>query len=100
MNRTERFFFSFVGVLAVLALWQAGVMLTKATIFPTPAAVARGIGQLASKGVLWAYIGDSLRRVLFGYGVALLIGLPLGILLGWLPAAGRAVNPLIQMLRP
>lgn len=100
MSRTERFIFSFVGLLALLAVWQAGVILTNATIFPAPSAVARAIGQLASKGVLWAYIGDSLRRVLWGYGVALLLGLPLGILLGWFPAAGRAVNPLIQMLRP
>lgn len=100
MSRAEKIFFPFLGVTLVLGAWQAGVMLTSATIFPSPAAVLEGLAELSARGVLWRYIGDSLRRVAGGYLLALALGLPLGIFLGWVPAAGRAADPLIQMLRP
>jgi NitT/TauT family transport system permease protein len=100
MKSSERIFFGLVGVLVLLAVWHFSVVFTHTKIFPSPMAVARGLNQLAHKGLLWRYIGDSLRRVLTGYSLAVLIGVPLGIVLGWFPAAGRAFNPLIQMLRP
>ncbi len=84
----------------VLAIWHAAVIATHTKIFPSPVAVARAIGQLASASLLWRYIGDSLFRVASGYLTAVILGVPIGVLLGWYPTAARAVNPLIQMLRP
>jgi NitT/TauT family transport system permease protein len=52
------------------------------------------------KHVLWADIADSLRRVAIGYGAAVVIGIPLGLCLGWFPAVNQVVNPLLQILRP
>ncbi len=69
-------------------------------IFPPPAAVAKAIATLGEKSLLWHYIADSLARVFAGYSVAIVIGIPLGLLLGWYAPLARAVNPLIQMLRP
>ena len=82
---------------ALVLLWQLGVSVTHTTIFPSPLAVARGIGHLPS---LRAYIGDSLFRVACGYLAAVLLGIPVGLMLGWWSTAARAANPLIQMLRP
>jgi NitT/TauT family transport system permease protein len=62
--------------------------------------VERGIAQLAQKGLLWAYIGDSLRRVALGFGVAVIVGVPLGLTLGWYPAVNQVMNPVLQILRP
>jgi NitT/TauT family transport system permease protein len=50
--------------------------------------------------VLWRDIVDSLRRVALGYGTAVLIGVPLGLTLGWYPSANQVVNPVMQILRP
>src|ERR1700728_4774721 len=50
--------------------------------------------------VLWADIGDSLRRVAVGFGLAVVIGIPLGLTLGWYPAANQILNPVLQILRP
>ncbi len=86
--------------MVLIALWHLAVIATGTNIFPSPAEVAKGIFHLAEKSLLWSYIGDSIMRVVFGYGAAVILGIPLGILLGWYPALGRAVNPLIQMLRP
>jgi len=84
----------------VIAVWHESVILTQTKIFPTPLAVARAISDLAGASLLWRYIGDSLLRVGCGYLAAAILGIPIGLLLGWYPTAGRAVNPLIQMLRP
>jgi len=85
---------------ALVVLWDAAVRWSGTSIFPSPDAVARGIAELARKGLLLAYVRDSLLRVAAGYGAALAIGAPLGIFLGWRPAAARAANPVIQFLRP
>ncbi|REE97875.1 nitrate ABC transporter permease [Thermomonospora umbrina] len=42
----------------------------------------------------------SLGRVFTGFGLAALVGIPLGLLLGTSRAAWQAVNPIVQLLRP
>ncbi|HUP44317.1 MAG TPA: ABC transporter permease [Thermoanaerobaculia bacterium] len=86
--------------LVAVGLWQLAVVLTGATIFPSPFEVLRGLGELVERGVLLSYLGDSLFRVMAGYLAAVVVGIPLGISLGWFPLLGSAVNPVMQMLRP
>lgn len=81
----------------ILIAWHFAVTLTGTKIFPAPLAVARGLRQMPH---LAAYIRDSLFRVACGYAAAVLLGVPVGLLLGWFGGAARAANPLIQMLRP
>jgi NitT/TauT family transport system permease protein len=83
-----------------LAIWSFAVKLSGTKIFPTPTAVAKAIATLGEKSLLWHYIADSLGRVFAGYAAAIVIGIPLGFLLGWYAPLARAINPLIQMLRP
>jgi NitT/TauT family transport system permease protein len=85
---------------AGLLVWNYAVKWSGTTVFPSPISVERGTAQLVEGGVLWRYIGDSLRRVAAGYVSAVAIGIPAGLLLGWYPTAGHVVNPVIQMLRP
>jgi NitT/TauT family transport system permease protein len=81
----------------LLVLWHVAVWLTGTTIFPSPLAVLRGVGHLPHLG---AYTADSLLRVACGYGAAVLLGVPIGLALGWWSALASAANPLIQMVRP
>ncbi len=90
----------FAVLLAALALWWAAVRWTGTRVFPAPAEVARGLGELAGKHVLWADIADSLRRVAVGFGGAVLLGVPLGFTLGWYPRAHATVTPVLELLRP
>jgi NitT/TauT family transport system permease protein len=98
--RNSKFFLPLISAAIVIGGWSAAVNLTATKIFPTPLAVMKAIAQLAEKKLLWGYIADSLARVAVGYGAAILVGIPLGFLLGWYAPLARAVNPLIQMLRP
>lgn len=99
-TRFDRYVLPAILGAALLALWWLIVRVTNATVFPSPAAVARGIVQLAERQLLWSYIGDSLFRVFCGYGIAVICGVPVGLILGSSATLARAANPLIQMLRP
>lgn len=50
-------------------------------------------------GIAW-HLYDSVKRVLVGYSLALLVGIPLGFAIGLVPWLSRALDPYIQLLRP
>lgn len=87
-------------VAVFLVAWDAAVRFTHSQVFPRPVEVARGVIELGQKGVLLKYIVASLFRVTWGFSLAVLLGVPLGLLLGWFRPAFEAFNPMIQMLRP
>jgi NitT/TauT family transport system permease protein len=88
-----------IGVLLGLAAawWLAA---SGSAIFPTPLEVLQGIANLAKEGTLLRHVTASLYRVTFGYGTAVLLAVPLGILMGWYRTAFTAFNPTVQMMRP
>ena len=96
----EKVFWPVLTALVFLTVWHFAVRWTGSKIFPSPLDVEKGMAELAEKGLLLKYIGDSLRRVGAGFSLAMIFGIPLGLVLGWYPAASRVVNPVIQMLRP
>jgi NitT/TauT family transport system permease protein len=86
--------------LAFLLAWDLLVRVSGSDLFPTPWQVAAGIVELARKGLLVKYIVASLFRVTVGFGLAVLVGVPAGLLLGWFQRAFLAFNPMIQVFRP
>ena len=80
--------------------WDLAVRLSGSDIFPKPVDVLRGIVELARKGLLLKYIVASLFRVTIGFTGAVLVGVPIGLLLGWFQRLFFAFNPMIQVLRP
>ena len=85
---------------AFIAGWHFAVKLTGSDIFPTPGQVVSGTVELIQKGVLVKYIVASLFRVSAGFLLAVFVGIPLGLLMGWFGRARMAFNPAIQVLRP
>lgn len=88
-----------VGLIFV-AIWQLGVSLSGSAIFPTPVQVVKALAELIQRGDLFKYVVASLFRVAVGFSLAMVIGVPLGLLLGWVVPAFHALNPAIQVLRP
>src|SRR4029077_3104187 len=90
-----------VGMAALfLTAWGLAVRLSHSDLFPTPGNVVRGIFELIEKGLLAKYVVASLFRVTWGFTLALVLGVPFGLFLGWYGRAFQAFNPLIQMFRP
>lgn len=83
-----------------LTIWGVAVRLSHSDLFPTPINVAMGIGELIEKGLLIKYVVASLFRVTIGFTLAVLLGVPGGLFLGWYSRAFQAFNPIIQILRP
>ena len=96
----EKYVWPVLACAFMLAVWHYSVAFSGTKIFPSPLDVKKGIAELIHKQVLWRDILDSLRRVAIGFGAATIIGIPLGLTLGWYPAANQVVNPVLQLLRP
>jgi len=88
----------FIAVL--LLLWQIAVSRHPGTLLPGPWTAVLGILELLRHGLLVKYVVASLFRVTWGFGMAALLAIPLGLIAGWYRRAELAVNPLLQILRP
>jgi NitT/TauT family transport system permease protein len=84
----------------IIAVWWVVVVATASVVFPTPWQVVTGTMELVSDGTLFEHIGASLFRVGVGFGLAVLVAVPLGLWMGWVKGAYVTLNPLFQMLRP
>ena len=89
-----------VVIALIIAVWWWAVVQSESPIFPTPWQVVTGTLELAEDGTLWEHIGASLFRVGVGFGLAVLVAVPLGLWMGWVGGAYRTFNPIFQMLRP
>lgn len=49
---------------------------------------------------LWTHLWVSLQEALYGYILALAIGVPLGLLMGWFYTVEGLARPLFEMIRP
>ena len=99
-NKWEKVLWPLLASALLLAVWHYSVVWTQTKVFPGPLQVEKGMVELFHKNVLWQDIGSSLGRVAIGFGAAALLGIPLGLSLGWYPAANQVVNPVMQILRP
>src|SRR5262249_40089776 len=87
-------------IAVLIAAWWAGVAASGSVIFPTPWQVVLGAVELVRDGTLATHIGASLFRVSTGFLLAVIVGVPLGIWMGWVAGAFDTLNPIVQMLRP
>ena len=69
-------------------------------VFPRPVDVLASLFELIANGTMFKHSVASLFRVTAGFYLAIVLGVPLGILLGRLTVARLFLNPLIQFLRP
>jgi NitT/TauT family transport system permease protein len=83
-----------------LVLWDVAVRMSGTRLFPKPGDVLGGLVELARTGRLLKFTVSSLFRVTWGFGLAIVVGVPFGLLLGWFTRLFEAFNPMIQVLRP
>ena len=90
----------FSAAAVLLAIWFLAARRQTSGLFPDPLQVLSGLGELLRHGLLAKYVIASLFRVTWGYLLAVVTAIPLGLLLGWYRRGGQALNPLLQLLRP
>ena len=97
-----------LGMALLVGIWQIISMGSKGSI-PTPLATGIQAVDLFSKpfysngpndqGIGWN-VWSSLKRVGLGFGLAALVGIPLGFMIGRFTFLNRMFGPLISLLRP
>lgn len=85
----------------LLAVWQilASLGMWDPLLFPSPWAVVESIGDSMSTGRLPIAIAISLRRLAFGYGLSVVVGIALGTALGRSEALRGTVGLLLLGLQ-
>jgi len=100
--RLRRGLLRVTGVGAVLAIWQiastTGTLNAEAA--PPPASALSALGHLVRTGSFWAGAGDTMRAWALGVAVTIVIGVPLGVMLGARPRLWRWCRPTIEAIRP
>ncbi|MDF1838187.1 MAG: ABC transporter permease [Planctomycetota bacterium] len=90
-----------IGVTLVgLAFWQLACVISGSQTFPTPWETAAAMVELIQVGRLMGDIVASLFRVTWGFLLATAVAIPIGLVVGWSTVGFRAMNPIIQGLRP
>lgn len=100
MEKLKKILPSLMLLAVVVALWWVVVVRSESVIFPTPLQVVTGTLELAEDGTLWEHITASLFRVGCGFGVAVLVAVPMGLWMGRVDGAFRTLNPIFQIMRP
>jgi NitT/TauT family transport system permease protein len=86
-----------IPLLAWVVLSVSGAV--DSTYFPSPVAVLKAGVDMASTGELFGDLWATTQRVLEGFGLAVLVSVPLGILMGAFAAGQAFFEPLIGLLR-
>jgi NitT/TauT family transport system permease protein len=92
----------FITLVTILLLWELITRFSgwSRNVFPDPIAVLNSMGELIVNGTLLKNTVASLFRVSIGFSLAVVFGVPLGIILGRVEVTKLLFNPLIQFLRP
>lgn len=93
------------GTLGFILVWSAAAAsgITSRTFLPAPWDVIVRFGDLLvhpfAGHVLQEHLVSSLQRFSMGFGLAVLVGIPLGLLMAWFRWIDRIVSPLFEAVR-
>lgn len=98
---------SVAGILIFLGIWQLVVMLglVDSARLPAPTTILATLGEKVYNkapdgNTLLANILASLQVALSGFLTAIVIGIPLGLFMGWWEYADRFIRPIFELVRP
>lgn len=86
-----------VEVVVMLVIWELVVGVfgwINPVFFPPPSAIAQGFAELVAGGTLAANIAVSMQAWLTGFTIAVIIGIPVGLLMGSALPVDRIVGPI------
>ena len=93
------------GTAVFLGVWTLAALsgITSRNFLPTPADVVVRFGELLvtpfAGHVLLEHLASSLKRFAMGFGLAVLVGIPLGLLMAWFKWIDRIVTPAFEAVR-
>jgi NitT/TauT family transport system permease protein len=86
--------------LGLLIVWQLASLALNSDSFPTAVESMRAIPSLLGDPETLINFAASLRRMAIGFGVAVVVSIPLGLLMGRSRAVASFFNPLLMVIYP
>lgn len=85
-------------VLAFLLLWEWAARVPVSFNFPSPLATLRALAVLVGSGAIIGATLTSVQSLLLGFGAAVLVGIPLGLVMGVVRPVGRVARVYLDLL--
>ncbi|MCL7943742.1 ABC transporter permease [Marinobacter sp. ATCH36] len=97
----QRLVLGAIGWLAFLLLWQitSQMELAPDRLYPGPAAVFSSLQDLFLEKGFFSDVVSSITRIVISFGIAILIALPIGLLMGSFARVDGVLNPLLGAWR-
>jgi NitT/TauT family transport system permease protein len=78
--------------------WAADTNVINPLFTSSPSRIVKELGNLVSTGQLWPNIWISGQEFLIGFGIAIVVAIPLGILIGWYRPVEAVFSPFVSFL--
>lgn len=94
-----------IGVLLIVVLlliWEgtSRAGLVDSPNWPPVSEILSSGAAIVADGTLWQHTASTLQRMLLGYAIAVLLGIGVGIALGYFRVMYNLLEPVIELLRP
>jgi ABC-type nitrate/sulfonate/bicarbonate transport system permease component len=87
-----------LALVGFVAVWWLAAQLAGTNLIPTPAVTAVAAREVLADGRIWRATGESLSVYLGGYGIAILVGIPVGLMMGGFRMLGRTLEIYVNAL--
>ncbi|HEY3867628.1 MAG TPA: ABC transporter permease [Actinocrinis sp.] len=99
----SRYWTGLVGLIAVLVFlgawqWAAETNAINPLFTSSPSRIWKALANLVATGQLWPNIWISGQEFLIGFGLSIVVAIPLGILIGWYRPVEAVFNPFVSFL--
>ena len=96
VNQTAKDFSLRVGsVFTLILTWWILSLFFPPTLIPKPSDTFAEVAAIIGTGDFFGEMGSTLRRVLVGFGIAIIVSIPLGILMGTLRSLESFFEPIV-----
>ena len=88
-------------VIVLVLLWEVlvGLLDIHPLLLPAPTVIGAEFAEISEKGLLWGPLLETMQAVAVGVGLALLVGIPVGILIGAIDILDLLSTPYLWALR-
>jgi ABC-type nitrate/sulfonate/bicarbonate transport system permease component len=99
-RRNENFVLGTISVIAFLIFWELSAVLGWANPLFTssPSRILAAGYEMFRDGSIWPDLAVSAQEFVLGYGLAIIVGVPLGILMGWYSRLNAVLDPFVNAL--
>jgi ABC-type nitrate/sulfonate/bicarbonate transport system permease component len=82
-----------------VAVWEVLSWHFQPLFLPSPQLTLHAVGELWEDGTLLQSIGASLARIMAGWSLGLIVGIPVGIVMGYFSFVRRLLDPYVEFFR-